>query len=115
MKCIFGTELRFQQQRQCLHPLVRGPSCVFFLILLFIGKQYRHSPPGFQMDGGGGGGGGSSNVSFCILRTLFTVRGVRLAVPLSKMDADGLEPDHSNEAPWCDLDLFRKVLPYFLL
>ena len=27
------------------------------------------------------------------------------------MDADGLEPDHSNEAPWCDLDLFRKVLP----
>jgi hypothetical protein len=27
------------------------------------------------------------------------------------MEADGLEPDHSNEAPWCDLDLFRKVLP----
>jgi len=27
------------------------------------------------------------------------------------MDADGLEPDHSNEAPWSDLDLFRKVLP----
>jgi hypothetical protein len=27
------------------------------------------------------------------------------------MESDGLEPDHSNEAPWCDLDLFRKVLP----
>jgi hypothetical protein len=27
------------------------------------------------------------------------------------MDSDGLELDHTNEAPWCDLDLFRRVLP----
>ena len=34
---------------------------------------------------------------------------VQVAGRADDMDADGLEADHSNEAPWCDLDLFRKV------